>query len=52
MAVLFAEYQHQALAQFQVLGDQVNARDDKLEAVIAGIKPMLNCVGFKPPEAS
>ena len=35
-----------------MLGAQVKAQDDKLEAVIAGIKPMLDCIGFAPPEGS
>ena len=30
----------------------MKARDDKLEAVIVGIKPMLDYVGFVPPKAS
>ena len=34
--------------QFLVLGDQVKAWDDKLEVVIVGIKPMLDCISFEP----
>lgn len=33
-----------------MLGEQVKAQEEKLEAVIAGIKPMLDCVGFELPE--
>ena len=44
------EYCYQAHAQFKVFGDQVKARDDKLEAMIARIKPVLDCIGFAPPE--
>jgi hypothetical protein len=45
---LFAEYQYQAQAQFKVFGDQVKARDDKLEAMTVGIKLVLDCIGFEP----
>ena len=31
-----------AHTQFKVFGDQVKAQEDKLEAVIAGIKPVLD----------
>ena len=34
--------------QFKVFRGQVKARDEKLEALIAGIKPVLDCVGFAP----
>jgi hypothetical protein len=45
-----AEYRYQAHAQFKVFRDQVKARDDKLEVMTTGIKPMLDCIGFAPPE--
>ena len=38
---LVAEYRYNAQAQFKVFGDQVKAQDDKLEALIVGIKPVL-----------
>ena len=44
------EYRFQAHAQFKVFGDQVKTHDDKLEVMIAGIKPMLDCIGFAPPK--
>ena len=47
---LFAEYWYQAHAQFKVSGDQVKARDEEIEAMKAGIKPMLDCIGFEPSE--
>ena len=47
-----AEYRYQAHAYFKVFGDQVKAHDDKLEAMIAGIKPMLDYIGFAPPEGT
>ena len=46
----FAEYRHQAHAQFKVFGDQVKAQDDTIEAMTAGIKPVLDCIGFEPSE--
>jgi hypothetical protein len=33
-----------------VFGDQVKARDEKIEAMEAGIKPVLDCVGLEPSE--
>ena len=36
--------------QFQVLMEQVKTRDDKLETMIAGIQPVLDCVGLEQPE--
>ena len=32
--------------------EQVKAREEKLEAVVAGITPVLDCISFEPPEAS
>jgi hypothetical protein len=34
----------------QGLRDQVMARNDKLEAMIAGIKPVLHYIGIAPPK--
>ena len=38
--------------QFKVFEDQVKAQEDELVAVIAGIKPVLDCVSFEPPEGT
>ena len=38
--------------QFKVFRDQVKAHDDKLEAMTAGIKPMLDYIGFALPEGT
>ena len=46
----FVEYWHQALAQFQVFGEQVKTLDEEIEAMKAGIKPVLDCIGFEPSE--
>ena len=46
----FAKYRHQSQAQFQVLMEQVKTQDDKLEAMIVGIQPVLDCVGLEQPE--
>ena len=35
-----------------MLVEQVKARDDKLEAMIVGIQPMLDCVGLEQPEGA
>ena len=48
--LLFIEYRHQAHAQFKVSGDQVKARDEEIEAMTAGIMPVLDCIGFKTSE--
>ena len=48
--LLFAEYRHQAHMEFKVFGDQVKAQDDTIEAMTAGIKPVLDCIGFEPSE--
>ena len=48
----FAKYRHQAHAQFKVFGDQVKAWDEKLEALTAGIKPVLDYIGFAPPKGA
>ena len=47
-----AGYRYNAQAQFKVFGEKVKAEEDKLEAVIVGIKPMLDCVSFEPPKGS
>jgi hypothetical protein len=46
------EYHYQAQAQFKVFADQVKARDDKLEMMTAGIKPLLDCIGFALPKGT
>ena len=46
----YAEYRHQSQGQFQVLVEQVKTWDDKLETMIVGIHPMLDCVGLEQPE--
>ena len=38
--------------QFKVFRGQVKARDEKLEALTAGVKPVLDYVGFAPPEGA
>ena len=38
--------------QFKVFEDQVKAHDDKLEAMTAGIKPVLDYIGFAPPKGA
>lgn len=50
MTVLAAEYRHQAQAQFQVLLEQVKTCDNKIEAMEAGIRPVLDCIGLEQPE--
>ena len=47
-----AEYRYQVHAQFKVFGDQVKSREDKLKAMTAGIKPMLDCIGFASLEGT
>ena len=46
----FAEYRHQALAQFQVFRDQVKMWGEEIEVMKAGIKPVFDCIGFEPSE--
>ena len=48
--LLFAEYGHQAHMQFKVFGDQVKVRDEEIEAMKVGFKPVLDCIGFEPSE--
>ena len=38
--------------QFQVLVEQVKTRDEKLEAMTAGIQPVVDCVSLEPPEGA
>ena len=38
--------------QFKVFEDQVKAHDDKLEAMTAGIKPVLDYIGFALPQGT
>ena len=33
-----------------MFGDQVKVRDEGIEAMKAGIKPVLDCIGFEPSE--
>ena len=47
---MLAEYRHQAQAQFQLLVEQVKARDDNLEMMIVGIQPVLDYVGLEHPK--
>jgi hypothetical protein len=44
----FLQNWHQVHAQFKVFGDQVKARDEEIEVMIAGIMPMLDCICFEP----
>ena len=47
-----AGYRYNAQAYIKVFREKVKAEEDKLEVVIVGIKPMLDCDSFEPPEGS
>ena len=49
MTVLFAEYRHQAQAQFQVLMEQVKAHNEKLEEMTVRIQLVLDYAGLEQP---
>ena len=46
------ECRYNVQAQFKVCGEQVKAREKKLEAVVAGITPVLDCISFEPPKGT
>ena len=42
-----ADYRQRVKAQFDVLDQEARTQRNKLDAVVAGIKPMLNCVDLE-----
>jgi hypothetical protein len=49
---LCVEYRHQSQAQFQVLMEQVKKQEDEIEAITAGIGPVLDNIGLPQPEGA
>ena len=41
---MFADYRRKVKAQFDVLEQDAQTQRDKFDAVVAGIKPVLDCI--------
>ena len=44
---MLAGYRHKAKAQFDVLVQEARTQRDNIDAVVAAIKPMLDCVDLE-----
>ena len=44
---MLAEYCHKVKAQFDVLVQEARTQREKFDAVVAGVKPMLDCIDLE-----